>query len=75
MQNFELKTARTSKRRWIVERVIGRLIFHCRFALVYETLPESSAAVIAIDRRNKMKGANRATLAFADFEYCDNITD
>jgi transposase len=37
-----------TKRRWVVERTIGWLMFHRRLARDYETLNESSEAMIQI---------------------------
>jgi transposase len=36
------------KRRWVVERTLGRLMQHRRLARDYETLPDHSASMITI---------------------------
>lgn len=47
-RNTEVRGFRVVKRRWVVERTLGWIMLHRRLARDYETLPESSEAMIQV---------------------------
>ena len=49
-RNPETRGFQVLKRRWVVERTFGWLMFHRRLARDYETLPASSEAMIHLSR-------------------------